>query len=115
VTAKNTARIDMKKFSLNFILENPGHFDGWLYLPSEPWSMTTKGFFYSIDINLSPDEEQKIRGGYENEGWKSTLSGDDVEDLVHNCQEQIENPTVEQLLEAFIFFYKNDAFKEWWE
>ncbi|MFC7420738.1 hypothetical protein ACFQNF_12745 [Iodobacter arcticus] len=58
------------------------------------------------------EEEKKEREKLVSEGWISTLSIEDIEDVIDNLSQQIEAPTQEQILAAFTFYYENDAFFE---
>jgi hypothetical protein len=100
--------------TLNEVLRQSNVHRGWLYLRNEPFMLNSKCFFYSVDLALSPDEEKLVRAGFTKEGWKSTLSADDIEDVISNLEEQLEtDATLDQKLTAFNFFYTNDAFIEW--
>jgi hypothetical protein len=45
-----------------------------------------------------------------NNNLKFALFIDDVESIVSNAKQQIENPTIENLLEAFNYYMEYDAF-----
>ncbi|WP_455685331.1 DUF7716 domain-containing protein [Variovorax paradoxus] len=94
-------------------MEEIEKFKGWLYVGPQPWSLESEGFFYSADMALLPADEKKIRGEFEAQGWKITLSKEDIEDVIENAKDQIEDPSIDQLFEAFNFFYENDAYIEW--
>jgi hypothetical protein len=97
---------------LNEVFVNPQLYSGWLFLGSKPWSLISKGFFYKVNMDLSPEEEKKERDKLVSEGWISTLSIEDIEDVIDNLSQQIDAPTQEQILAAFIFYDENDAFLE---
>ncbi|WP_155736592.1 DUF7716 domain-containing protein [Variovorax paradoxus] len=103
----------MQKISLKEAIEEIENFKGWLYLSPPPWSVESEGFFYSTDVDLLPVDEKKIRDEFEAQGWKSTVSKEDIEDIIENTKNQIEDPSIDQLFEAFNFFYENDAYIEW--
>ncbi|MBJ9968580.1 DUF7716 domain-containing protein [Burkholderia seminalis] len=96
--------------SLRSILEEPTSFSGWLYLPPPPWTLETQGVFapYTKDADDSNIPEIAKR-----HSWSITLDSDAIEDIVDNTSDQIENPTVDQLFEAFVFYFTNDAFIDW--
>nr|WP_197090651.1 hypothetical protein [Yersinia aldovae] len=48
----------------------------------------------------------------ESDGWVETLDGASVEDIIDNVGYQLADPKIEQLFEAFTFYYENDAFIE---
>ncbi|WPH23686.1 DUF7716 domain-containing protein [Variovorax paradoxus] len=103
----------MQTISIRQAIEEINKFKGWLYLGPRPWTLGSQGFFYSANLDLSPVDEKKIRDGFEAQGWKSTLSKEDIEDVIENTKDQIEDPSIDQLFEAFNFFYENDAYIEW--
>jgi len=96
--------------SIRNILEEPTKFSGWLYFPLPPWTLETQGVFapYTKDAGESSVPEIAKRSG-----WEITLDSDCIEDIVDNASDQIENPTVDQLFEAFVFYFNNDAFIDW--
>jgi hypothetical protein len=106
-------RTKMQEISIKEAIEEVEKFKGWLYLGSKPWSLESRGLFYSADLNLSLDDEKKIREELEAKGWRAILSKEDIEDVIGNTEDQIDSPTLGQLFEAFCFFYDNDAYKEW--
>ena len=103
----------MKKYPIEYILENIKPFQGWLYLKSFPWTLETEGFFYDEDLDISHEEEEVIQKKFTTNGWRITLSKEDIEDVISNANAQIEHPSILQLFDAFVFFFENDAFKEW--
>lgn len=88
--------------------------DTWLYLPPNPstWTGTTEGVFSLDSFDFPPESEDYLPEQVTTEGWIETLDAAMIEDVVMNAKDQIENPTDEQLLQAFIFYYKNDGFIE---
>ena len=59
---------------------------GWLYLGDDALTLETKVFFYDADSCLSPEEEKAIRAAFVADGWRSTLSCDDIDDVVSNLK-----------------------------
>ncbi len=43
-------------------------------------------------------------------GWIEILDKASIEDVISYANNKTTNPTLEQLLEAMIIYYKNDAF-----
>ncbi|WP_258170584.1 DUF7716 domain-containing protein [Burkholderia cepacia] len=43
-------------------------------------------------------------------GWQITLNSSTIEDIVINAHDQIDEPTLAQLFDAFVFYVENDAF-----
>ena len=99
-----------KVVSLRSILEEPASYSGWLYLPSPPWTLETQGVFapYTKDADDSSIPEIARQNS-----WSITLDSDAIEGIVENTSDQIGNPTVDQLFEAFVFYFTNDAFIDW--
>ncbi|MCA8001338.1 DUF7716 domain-containing protein [Burkholderia metallica] len=93
--------------SLKHILERPGDFSGWLYLPAMPWTLDTEGAF-SEDTKDAEDEA--VPAIARQPGWQVTLDGATIEDIVINAHDQIDEPTLAQLFDAFVFYVENDAF-----
>jgi len=95
------------------VLQSPGEFEGWLYLQNGPWTLETRGFFRSADLSLSPEEEKSARVAITNEGWKPIVTASEIEDILYNLEYQVdETPSMQQKLDALIFFYENDAYIE---
>jgi len=42
--------------------------------------------------------------------WMVTLDSGTIEDIVANACDQVNEPTLDQLFEAFVFYYENDGF-----
>ncbi len=87
--------------SLKHILESPGDFSGWLCLPPMPWTLETEGAF-SDAATPSATATQP--------GWRVTLNSATLEDIVINAHDQVDEPTVAQLFDAFVFYVDNDEF-----
>ncbi|VWC02873.1 hypothetical protein BLA14095_04846 [Burkholderia lata] len=92
--------------SLKHILERPGDFSGWLYLPPMPWTPDTAGVF-SDDAG---DDDVAVPAIARESGWKLTLGSATIEDIVINAHDQIDEPSMVQLFDAFVFYVENDAF-----
>ena len=100
--------------SIREAIERTDEYEGWLYLPSnEPWRLDTAGFFYSPDLSLSPDEEKGQRDLLSANGFASAVSKEDIEDVIANTDDQLEDASTEGYFTALLFFYENDAFKDW--
>jgi hypothetical protein len=98
--------------TLSDVLSGKEAYKGWLYLPPRPWSLETKGIFVYKDKDSDPDSDDHIPAVVKNEGWEETLDAAGIEDIVFNAREQIDAPTLNDLLEAFVFYIDNDAFIE---
>ncbi|WP_321890928.1 DUF7716 domain-containing protein [Burkholderia cenocepacia] len=93
--------------SLHHILERPGDFSGWLHLPPMPWTLDTEGAFLEDADDAEADVAPAIAA---QPGWKVTLDSATIEDIVINAHDQVDEPSVAQLLDAFVFYVENDAF-----
>ncbi|VWD40668.1 hypothetical protein BLA39750_05354 [Burkholderia lata] len=92
--------------SLKHILERPGDFSGWLYLPPMPWTPDTEGVF-SDDAG---DGDIAVPAIARQSGWRITLDSATIEDIVINAHDQIDEPSLHQLFDAFVFYIDNDEF-----
>lgn len=93
--------------SLQHILERPGDFSGWLYLPPMPWTLDTEGAFSD---DTGGDEEIAVPDIARQSGWQITLDSATIEDIVINAHDQIDEPSMGQLFDAFVFYIENDAY-----
>lgn len=93
--------------SLKHILEHPGDFSGWLCLPPMPWTLDTAGAF--SDDTKGADEDTAPVIAIQ-PGWQVTLDSATIEDIVINAHDQIDEPTLAQLFDAFVFYVENDEF-----
>lgn len=92
---------------LQQILERPGDFSGWLYLPPMPWTLDTAGAFSE---DTGADEGIAVPAIARQSGWQVTLDSATIEDIVINAHDQIDEPSMAQLFDAFVFYIENDAF-----
>ncbi|WP_175908400.1 MULTISPECIES: hypothetical protein [unclassified Burkholderia] len=96
--------------SLKHILEHPGDFSGWLCLPPMPWTLDTDGVF-TEDANDADDPETDTPPATAPQpGWRITLSSATIEDIVINAHDQVDEPSVTQLFDAFVFYVDNEEF-----
>ncbi|UOB57130.1 hypothetical protein MRS60_02080 [Burkholderia pyrrocinia] len=93
--------------SLKQVLETPGDFSGWLCLPPMPWTLDTEGAF-SDDTKDADEHTAPVIATQP--GWQITLNSSTIEDIVINAHDQIDEPTLAQLFDAFVFYVENDAF-----
>ncbi|KVT64586.1 hypothetical protein WK56_32305 [Burkholderia ubonensis] len=93
--------------SLKRILEQPGDFSGWLYLPPTPWTLDTVGAF--APDTTDPDEDT-VPDIAKQPGWRIALDSATIEDIVINAHEQVDDPGILQLFDAFVYYVENDAF-----
>lgn len=86
--------------------------EGWLYLPPqiESWNLNTVGIFIEDSYDFESDSSSCLVGKYED--WIEILDNASIEDIVANARESLDDvATEEQIFDAFIFYFKNDAFK----
>lgn len=93
--------------SLKHILEHPGDFSGWLCLPPMPWTLDTEGAFIEDAEQAEADTPPATAP---QPGWRVTLNSTTVEDIVINAHDQVDEPSVAQLFDAFVFYVDNDEF-----
>ncbi|WP_175920978.1 DUF7716 domain-containing protein [Burkholderia pyrrocinia] len=91
--------------SLKHILENPGDFSGWLCLPPMPWTLDTEGAFTEDTEDADSTEAIALQPG-----WRITLNSATIEDIVINAHDQVDEPSIVQLLDAFVYYVENDEF-----
>ncbi|WP_269509344.1 DUF7716 domain-containing protein [Burkholderia sp. IMCC1007] len=96
--------------SLQHILEHPGDFSGWLCLPPMPWTLDTEGAFIDDADDADDAEAATPPATAPQPGWRITLNSATIEDIVINAHDQVDEPTVAQLFDAFVFYVDNDAF-----
>lgn len=84
----------------------------WFCLPpySSEWTINTKGIFSLDSFDFPPDSDDFLPVQVKNHGWIETLDGASIEDIVINANNQLENPSIDQLFQAFIYYFENDAF-----
>lgn len=90
-------------------LENTDVFQGWLYLPAKPWSLSTEGIFIKEDRDADPAAlfPPEILAPCQ---LTETLDAASIEDIILNAEQQLGKPKPEELFEAFLFYVENDAF-----
>lgn len=76
--------------------------EGFLYLKSNEISPNEEILIVYEDKYTIPDEDI--------DGFKYQLGLDQVQDIIENLTMQIENPTLEDCIEAVNYYIKNDAF-----
>ena len=99
---------------LSFILENIDDFE-WsdaLFLPEdEVWNMDTEGMI--CDPNDVENESDEVPKAAKERNLIYALSIQDLQDIVYNAKQQKEKASVDEVLEAYLYYYDNDAFIEW--
>jgi len=98
------------------LLTDEKHSADWLFLSkTEPWALDSAAIIKATE-EVPPEEEDDESAGYPREvlerGFVATLPMTTVEDVVANARQQLATISAEQLLEAFLFYYDNDAFIE---
>ncbi|KVG58051.1 hypothetical protein [Burkholderia territorii] len=93
--------------SLKHILEHPGDFSGWLSLPPMPWTLDTDGAF--IEDPDDPEADTPPTTAPQPD-WRVTLNSTTIEDIVINAHDQVDEPSIAQLFDAFVYYVENDEF-----
>lgn len=92
-------------------IENIEDNRGWLYCQAgENPKENSKVFFYQADLELSPEEEKEIRDDFKRSNYQPYLTKEDLEDIIINLEDQVENPSLDQKINAIHYFHDNDAF-----
>src|SRR5262245_21095588 len=98
--------------TLSEVLENDRRFNAghFLYLPTdEVWRLETRcSVLEESDVDAVPNMAQQ-------NGLSYALGMAAVQDIVANARAQSRAVSLEQLLEAFLFYYDNDAFIDFGE
>jgi hypothetical protein len=89
----------------------------WLFLPeNEIWSLESRSFLGPME-EVPPEDEMKDKAGYPSlmleKEMLATLEGQAVQSIVASTRQQKQGSTAEDIFEAFLYYYDNDAFKEW--
>ncbi len=80
-----------------------------LYLPEDAvWNLTTKGLILDPD-DVEDDEDDVPKLAKDND-MIDALSIQTIQGIVKNAYEQKSNCTVEELLEAYLYYFDNDAY-----
>ena len=82
--------------------------DAALFLPlGEAWSLDTACALSETDPYEDSEAPPKLA---QDHGLGYALSVPQLQDIVSNARQQLAEPTAEQLLAAFLFYYDRDAF-----
>ncbi|OCG56927.1 DUF7716 domain-containing protein [Gilliamella sp. Fer4-1] len=95
---------------LSNIKDMPNHF---FYLPADhsSWTLDTQGRFLDDDA-LNYFDSGLSQKAIE-EDWIPTLEKADIEDIIEVANNELGNPTLEDLFNSFIFYIENDAFLQY--
>lgn len=101
----------MEKFTLSEVLSNIEDFS-WsdaLYLPDdEVWGQYTKGIV--LDPDDVEDDEDDLPKYAKDHNLTYALSIQEIKGIVDNLREQKRESTIEDLFQAYLFYYDHDAF-----
>jgi hypothetical protein len=86
----------------------------WLYLPrDEKWSLNSNSVILESD-EVPPEMEDEPEAGVplfaKQHNFVRVMPVASLQDVAINVQLQMPHATPEQLFEAFIFYYENDAY-----
>jgi hypothetical protein len=101
----------MLLLTMREVLEQAAVFDGWLFLPQQPWTLDTVGIFIKEDRDADPSDPfpPAILAPC---GLQVALDAAGIEDVIENAKDQLGAPRIDQLFAAFQFYIENDAFLE---
>ncbi|CDG19899.1 conserved protein of unknown function [Xenorhabdus poinarii G6] len=88
--------------------------EGWFYLPPDEssWNLKTEGVFSLDSADFPPDSDEFLPIQAKENGWVETLDNGLIEEVVENAKAQLGNPSIDDLFNAFIFYFQHDAFIE---
>ena len=114
---RDEVKIDGWEYCMNklsYILENINGFK-WsdaLFLPEEEvWELDTEGLIWDPDD--VEDESDEVPKAAMDLGLIHALSIQNIQDIVYNAKQQKESASADDLLEAYLYYYDNDAYIEW--
>ncbi|MBU3008787.1 DUF7716 domain-containing protein [Cobetia amphilecti] len=83
--------------------------DDALYLPPGLWEKETTSLAWDVnDVDdVDPDADPEAAKQL---GMKYVIMIQDLDDIAKNLESQIDNPSDDDYLSAFIFYMENDAF-----
>ncbi|MCC8423197.1 DUF7716 domain-containing protein [Photorhabdus thracensis] len=105
----------MKLVSISDVLSTPeNNSSEWFCLPPDQnsWTLETEGVFSLSSADFPPDSDDYLPKQVKENGWIEVLDGGTIEEVVANTKAQLDNPSLNDLLKAFIFYFENDAFME---
>ncbi len=67
---------------------------------------------YGRSIHRNPDDIEAVTLSTiaSQPGWRVTLNSATIEEIVINAHDQVDEPSVAQLLDAFVFYVDNEEF-----
>ena len=81
-----------------------------LFLPDTlTWELETKVVICDPDVESEDDEIPQIA---KEMGLPLSIGIQDIQQVIDNARQQVEDYSIEQLFEAFLYYYDNDAFIE---
>ena len=104
----------MTKTLADVLVEPRGQPGGWLFLPKdEEWELGVAALVKEME-EVPPGDEGEEEAGYPQQARTANLMAAlrlvDVEDVVANARAQKPDASEAELLEAFLYYYDNDAF-----
>jgi len=104
----------MKQISIEEALLTPEKIDeeSWLCLPPTPdeWTLSTVAILSLDSSEFAPDSDEYLPKEVKEDGWVEVLDRNTIEEIVFNAGEYNGERTLDELLKAFIYYFKNDAF-----
>ena len=94
------------------VIQAPGNFN-WryaLFLPQKKWQLDTQCLVLDPDDVDNPDDPDDNPRQAKDLGFDYVLMIQDIDSIYENAKSQKPGLTATELLDAFMFYYKNDAF-----
>ncbi len=84
--------------------------EGWLFLSPNKyeWELEMLGVFIEDSYDFENDVSQNLTGKYKN--WIEILDKTSIEDVVDNVRTATPQCTLNEILNAMIFYFENDSF-----
>ena len=87
---------------------------GWLYLPEdEEWTLDSRSAVLrseEVPRDLEDDPDAGVPAFAKRNKLMEALLARDVKDIIENAKAQRPDVSLETLLEAFLYYYDNDAY-----
>lgn len=103
----------MKKITIKALLQSQENLPNtWFFLPPDKdrWALNTVGIFSMDSSEFEPDSEEYLPKEYLNNGWIEVLDLNTIKDIVENATSQKLDLSINELFDAFVYYYDNDSF-----
>jgi hypothetical protein len=90
--------------------------EGWLSLPRrQPWTLESPAVLPELnEVPPGSENEEEVEAPElaTREGLNRVLGGDDVRGIISNARQQKPDVSLDEIFDAFRYYYEFDAFKE---